>query len=1386
MESTRAPEEKTAKEEGAVAAEKMDAGPAVAGGGGSGGPEAGGEKEAKEAEGAEEGVSLDASEIMEKEAERPPKEAAAKAVVADEKGAEDEAVAADVQPIAGTEEEGDEESLVAAKVQNVKRTAVALAEKRRGEALDGALEALQESVAAAIRAHQEREAGGKRSHGGERRGANDAYARLRDASAAAYKALVVYGGAGKEQREGLRQIGGEIWMSLRDNAELFHEAIGEDPAGGEDDPASFGGRKGRAIAGGYVRAIAARLVLADYIDARGGAGRPPVLTPAGSDGASASQEELAWGVKLFARAGRMLLAHGKDARAAYDALSLAGPCFEAIAGMASQGSGSAKDKLKSNFDEAFDAVAMLPNAASLFGEAEGAGAPDGISWQKLVIECLEKAESFVDTHCNVFKAGEESWSTSKLAALQRFLPSLARLCYKHGSHFVKLRDHDNASKALRIALKSTDCCLEEIRKELKQGTSRKAKAQQMMHNLEAELVVVSIEAFNLLAVSYQDAGDKEKALLCLDKVEIYMSEQYDRDNELYSAVTNRLNGADFVFSEGGATSALEGDKADIKKRSERARDDATNRHAAEKATLAFSRIQIYHRTAPAPSPEDESLIDKKTRELIELATKFASASGSASIQHAVAATSVDSKEKTFDLTLQTIRVVHARRAVAKVSGDAAYTDNYKVLLDKLPENHFRRPLVLLDKLNALLSAEHQVRGRAIEEKDAGRLRQLDNESLQTAKEFLEAVAKAKGDRDADTTLFAASTESLSDELFEQSKVHFARAVSLYHSLDAHELCAQWTDLLEGLLKSQSGLSLGDADKLLGEVMAIKAHALSMSGNHASGMKVAREAWTKVKSVDSLVTLFHASLRYQLKHHSCDTMLEFDGALAELLALSDSDEVLAAFPRLTNSCRVADRDVSIEPEFSLFAILRPYLDNFEHVLSLKDSGASDRNFEKLMSIVDGVLKLMVMVREMNAPAKKKKSRRKKAKKSDDADAATTDAEKGGFVLVWDDPATTKLVGDKTDCVWTAEQLWNIANQLMAADKKGVAADVFAASHDFCLMSEEEVGQSLSKGYLDFDLKFDPTRTLLPTFGGPSGRKPCDISSEFSGQCLVVSVAAAADYANSRLHGNSNGVATVDNDVQILLSRSLSRLAQAKEEMHLNCDDTQQLQEHDRTCALLTLRLMIGVGDDDLAEENLKSLSEELLKSHLEELSAFENADNKSEAATQLQTLLQTKLMSDSAVERNMPQTARCLQRLCAKQLIHMDKFQLDIGDLTISLGEIQKKTIQSSSSIQEVLEVYAEIGKLIEKHQKEGKEGGIGYSSDDLVWLCTNASNQATDLELLSDYRAAASLLEHALNLRPLCGTKLQCHAQAMQSAYQQVISRSRTDSLSSIWNLISG
>ena len=70
--------------------------------------------------------------------------------------------------------------------------------------------------------------------------------------------------------------------------------------------------------------------------------------------------------------------------------------------------------------------------------------------------------------------------------------------------------------------------------------------------------VVLIEAFHLLSVSYQSSGEKEKALKCLDRVEAYMKEQHDRDNELFSNVMNRLSSGEDVFTEGGALSVLEG------------------------------------------------------------------------------------------------------------------------------------------------------------------------------------------------------------------------------------------------------------------------------------------------------------------------------------------------------------------------------------------------------------------------------------------------------------------------------------------------------------------------------------------------------------------------------------------------------------------------------------------------------------------------------------------------------------------------------------------------------------------------------------------------------------------------------------------------------------
>lgn len=299
------------------------------------------------------------------------------------------------------------------------------------------------------------------------------------------------------------------------------------------------------------------------------------------------------------------------------------------------------------------------------------------------------------------------------------------------------------------------------------------------------------------------------------------------------------------------------------------------------------------------------------------------------------------------------------------------------------------------------------------------------------------------------------------------------------------------------------------------------------------------------------------------------------------------------------------------------------------------------------------------------------------------------------------------------------------------------------------------------------------------------------AQFSAQCLLISVATAVDYAADCMMKNKSGTAALENDVQILLSRSLHRLAQAQDEMHLNCEDEQQRSEVTKMIVLLALRCLLGVGEDSLAIESLKrnGLYNALHKIHLDELSSSSSQNKKKNLEHPFASLRNVKLMADLAEERNMHETSMCLQRLCAEQLVQSGAFILDLGDYEISLGEIQKKSIHSSSSAKDVLDVYDEINELVKKHQNEGKKMKYDsfYSASELTWFAKDANNRAVEHDLLGDNPTAARLFATALNLLPLCGEELQCHAQAMNSAYQQIISRmtGREDSLLSVWSLIS-
>lgn len=154
------------------------------------------------------------------------------------------------------------------------------------------------------------------------------------------------------------------------------------------------------------------------------------------------------------------------------------------------------------------------------------------------------------------------------------------------------------------------------------------------------------------------------------------------------------------------------------------------------------------------------------------------------------------------------------------------------------------------------------------------------------------------------------------------------------------------------------------------------------------------------------------------------------------------------------------------------------------------------------------------------------------------------------LFWDDPSISKICGDRSDLVWIAEQLWNIGNRLMASmvkpqgkDLRGYASHVFTASHDYCLLSEELEGAALSKGNLCVE---PDNNMMLPTFSAHDNDTPCDISSEFSGRCLLLSAATAVDYASSCIQSSDRDGGIATTEIKSLLRITLHRLYHAQQE------------------------------------------------------------------------------------------------------------------------------------------------------------------------------------------------------------------------------------------------
>lgn len=157
---------------------------------------------------------------------------------------------------------------------------------------------------------------------------------------------------------------------------------------------------------------------------------------------------------------------------------------------------------------------------------------------------------------------------------------------------------------------------------------------------------------------------------------------------------------------------------------------------------------------------------------------------------------------------------------------------------------------------------------------------------------------------------------------------------------------------------------------------------------------------------------------------------------------------------------------------------------------------------------------------------------------------------------------------------------------------------------------------------------------------------------------------------------------------------------------------------------------------------------------------------------------------------MVRTFGVLLRSCASHMTRMGQFVIQL-EQSLSLGDIQRKIIQTASTSKEVIEMYNDIDRIVKKHREEFgdildnsvSKGNISfYSQDELDWLTIQAYNQGVSLTLLGDFQGARVLFAIALNIIPMCSKEVQGHSKIMHAAYQNSLMKhlSMGESIASI------
>eukprot|EP00986_Skeletonema_menzelii_P013243 scaffold7585_cov74-Skeletonema_menzelii.AAC.2 len=150
-----------------------------------------------------------------------------------------------------------------------------------------------------------------------------------------------------------------------------------------------------------------------------------------------------------------------------------------------------------------------------------------------------------------------------------------------------------------------------------------------------------------------------------------------------------------------------------------------------------------------------------------------------------------------------------------------------------------------------------------------------------------------------------------------------------------------------------------------------------------------------------------------------------------------------------------------------------------------------------------------------------------------------------------------------------------------------------------------------------------------------------------------------------------------------------------------------------------------------------------------------------AGEKFQMLEQVKMMSDSALQKRMTHTDMVLTKLCSDMLQKSGIYV--VGG--ISLGDLQRKMIQSAVTVEEIIGIFQEIDDL-------SKKEGTSYSPEEFAWFTVEAHNKAIQLSTVGDDARAKIYLTFALHFIEFSTKEVRCHkSKILKVEGSNVISR---------------